>query len=160
MIILRTKTKEFSKVSVMPDPFSIPSSWTGKYTEVKIRVGVTDRYEKELRTHTFTEDERKLIKRYKKDLEEGCLYYDHPDRPNGMTEYLSEFSKPNSNSNPFHRLTKRINLNDRFDYIVYPPELDEENKTVYYPVVIQSIVGHNIAGQRTYTNTEENDNKN
>ena len=118
---------------------------------MKIRVEGTDRYNNELRSPKFTKDERKLIKNYRKDLEGGFIYSDNPIRPQGMTEYLSEFSNPHSNYNPFHRLTKRINLEDRFDYIVYPPELDEEQGIVYYPVVIQSVIGHNIAGQRTYS---------
>jgi hypothetical protein len=114
------------------------------------QVEVTTRYDDELKTFV-SNSERKLIKNYKKDLEDGFLYSDNPLRPNGMTEYLEEFSKPHSKVNPYHRLTKRINNSDRFDYIVYPPILNEKERVVIYRVVIQSLRGHNIAGQTTYS---------
>lgn len=152
MIIRRLRTKTYGKVSNMPAMFPIPEEWEGKYDDIKPSVEVTDRYNNEIKE--FVESERNLIKAYRKDLTDGFLYSDNPLRPDGKTEYLEEFSKPNSKVNPFHRLTKRINNSDRFDYLVYPPVLDEQNRIVRYPVVIQSLKGHNIAGQRTYT--EEN----
>lgn len=146
MILLR---KNFSKYSKLPDLFPIPDEWEGKYDEIVVDVDVTDRYN--LEVQGFTDSERKLIKEYRKDLKKRYLYSDNPLRPNGMTEYLEEFSQPYSKVNPFHRLTKRINYSDRFDYIVYPPILDEINRKVIIPVVIQSLRGHNIAGQTTYS---------
>ncbi len=155
MIILRQKSKIFSQTSPMPDPFPIPSEWS-EY-EVKIRVKGTKRYDKEL--PLFTKEERNLIKKYWEDLENYYIYQDHPDRPQGKTEYLAEFSKPTGQHKKFHRLTKRININDRFDYLVYPPELEKQDDGTYkviIRVVIQSLKDHNIAGQRKYSNIEEN----
>jgi len=156
MIILRKKinlrSKTFAKTSEMPEPFPIPDEWDGKYTIVKNRVNVSDRVKKE--RSQYTGDEAKLIKKYISDLAEGYVYSDHPDRPNGKTEYLEEFSKPYKKNRPFHRLTKRINIFDRFDYVVYPPELDEEKKEVYYPIIVQSLKDHNIAGQKKYSETD------
>ena len=156
MIILRKKinlrNKTFAKVSEMPEPFQIPKEWN-KY-KIKIRVEGTDRYDREI--SQFPKDERELIKQYWKDLENNYLYSDHPDRPNGKTEYLEEFSKPYKKNRPFHRLTKRINIFDRFDYLVYPPELEEQSDGTYkviIPVTIQSLKDHNIAGQKKYSET-------
>ena len=156
MIILRKKinlrSKTFAKTSEMPEEFSIPDEWL-EYP-VEISVEKTDRYDKEI--SQFSKDERKLIKQYWKDLEDNYLYSDHPDRPNGKTEYLEEFSKPYKKNRPFHRLTKRINIFDRFDYLVYPPELEEQSDGTYkviIPVTIQSLKDHNIAGQKKYSET-------
>ena len=150
MIILRQRNKIFSQTSEIPDPFPIPDEWLDYPIEVS--VDKTKRYDKEL--PLFTKDERKLIKKYWEDLEDNYIYSDHPDRLQGKTEYLSEFSKPYKKDNPFHRLTKRININDRFDYLVYSPELEEQDDgsfKVIIHIVIQSLKDHNIAGQRKYS---------
>lgn len=148
MIILRNKI--FGKISEVPEPFHIPPEWI-EY-EPEIRVTSTDRYDREI--SQFSKEERKLIKQYRKDLENNYLYSDHPDRKSGKTEYLEEYSKPYKKDRPFHRLTKRINIFDRFDYLVYPPELEEQPDKTYkviIPVVIQSLKDHNIAGQKKYS---------
>ena len=153
MIIIRTNQKPriklFGKISKMPEKFLIPTEWEGKYDKIVADVKTSTRYDEEIKD--FTKPERDLIKAYKKDLYDWYLYEDNPLRPDGQTEYLEEFSKPFKKVKPFHRLTKRINNSDRFDYLIYPPVLDEENRKVIVPIVIQSLKGHNIAGQTTYS---------
>ena len=150
MIIARKKIKIFTTPSPMPTPFPIPTAWLGYPSEISVE------YSKRCLEEfpSFTKDERKLIKNYKNDLKNNYIYRDHPSRPNGKTEYLAKDSRPNSKFNPYHRLTKRINLFDRFDYLVYPPELqelDDGSFKVVIPITIQSLKDHNIAGQRLYS---------
>jgi len=147
MIILRQKNNSRT-FDPLPNPFSIPIEWIGKYDKITIRVDYTKRYFKEIQL--FGEVERKLIKSYIKDLKAGYYYIDGPS--GGVTHYLSKKSKPDQ----FHRMTKDINISDRFDYLVYPPELNEKDREVIIPIKIQSLKDHNIAGQGLYSDTEEN----
>lgn len=154
IIILRKKNKIFSQTSEIPDQFPIPEEWLSYPIEVV--VDKTKRYDNEF--SQFTKEERKLIKAYQDDLENNYIYKDNPERPQGQTEYLSEFSKPYKKNRPFHRLTKRINISDRFDYLVYPPELEEQEDgsfKVIIPIVIQSLKDHNIAGQKKYSDKQQ-----
>ena len=85
---------------------------------------------------------RKRIKSLKKSLEEGNVYEDSIKLKDENTHYLSRFSSPKK----YHRLTKNINDHDRFDYIVYPPNifLDPETgeKILVSKIVVQSVCGH------------------
>lgn len=85
---------------------------------------------------------RKRIKSIKRNLEKGYIYNNGGNIEGEETHYISRYSKPGK----YHRLTKDINDHDRFDYIVYPPEVftDEETGINYLvsKIVVQSLKGH------------------
>ena len=100
---------------------------------------------------------KKRIKSLKRSLEAGYVYSDNPKNDNENTHYLSRFSNPKK----YHRLTKNVNGSDRFDYIVYPPEvyqnLDTKETTLYSKIVVQSVVGHfDWRNERIYSNPDNN----
>ena len=66
----------------------------------------------------LTLSERKLVKAYKKEISEGILYDQGP--AGGDTHFLGSFS---SNLREFHRISRKVNNDDRFNYIVYKPTL-------------------------------------
>lgn len=146
MILFREKV--FTRRDPLPNPFPIPDEWEDKYDNVIYKVSQVDKeYNKDITK--FGPTEKALIKGFRKDLKNGYIYVDGPS--GGDTHYLSDYSSPNK----YHRMSKSINDFDRLVYLIYPPILDEKNSKVIIPIVIQSLDGHKIYGQGTYSDTEE-----
>lgn len=134
----------------LPEPFSIPSEWDDKWDDIKYAVDQVDKqYNKDMQE--LGPIDRQTVKKFRKDLQAGNIYHDGPN--GGDTHYLADYSDPSK----FHRLTKSINTFDRMDYLVYPPVLDEENRRVIIPIVIQSLRGHTIYGQGEYSEKLDED---
>ena len=138
------KRKTYSRRDPMPEPFTIPNEWDGKWETIEYAVRQVDKkYNDEIKQ--FGPLEKQKIKKLREDLKNGYVYQDGP--AGGDTHYLEDYSKPEK----YHKLTKTINTSDRLEYSVYPPTLDEKNKKLVVPIVIQSLKGHTIYGQGTYT---------
>ena len=130
----------------LPDPFPIPEEWIGKFDNTEYVVDQVDKqYNKDMQE--LGPIDKQTVRKFRKDLKAGNIYQDGPN--GGDTHYLADYSDPGK----FHRLTKSINTFDRMDYLVYPPVLDEENRRVIIPIVIQSLKGHLIYGQGEYSET-------
>ena len=96
----------------------------------------------------LTPSERKLVKSYKKEISEGILYDQGP--AGGDTHFLESFS---SNLREFHRISIKVNNDDRFNYIVYKPTLlpKEDGTFVYYQkIVLESCKEHKLNGGKKY----------
>lgn len=137
------KRKIYSRRDPMPAPFPLSSDWIGKYDKIEYAIDYTKKYNDEIKQ--FGPLEKQKIKKLREDLKNGYVYQDGP--AGGDTHYLEDFSKPDK----YHKLTKTINTTDRLEYSVYPPTLDEKNRKLIVPIVIQSLKGHTIYGQGTYT---------
>ena len=138
------KRKIFNRRDQMPDPFPIPREWEGKWDSLIYKVGQVDKqYNKDIQG--FGPVDKQKIKAFRRDLKNGFTHSDGP--AGGDTHYLADYSQ----SGRFHRLTKSINTFDRMDYLVYPPELDEEKREISISVIIQSLKGHVIYGQGEYS---------
>lgn len=138
------KRKSYSRRDPLPDPFSIPEEWDGLWDSIEYQVTQVDRqYNKDIQE--LGSIDRHYVRKLRKDLRNGFIYQDGPN--GGDTHYLEDYSNPNK----YHRLTKSINTFDRLDYLVYPYELDKENRKLICPIVIQSLKGHNIYGQGEYS---------
>ena len=165
MIILRIGSKLFSwykkhkrKVILKKEPrrdpppprFPIPKEWE-KYPRTTLVI-YTKRYSDDMR---MMGPRRDNVRAAVQELKDG--YYDSDDPINvakGIvfdTHVLLDFSKINK----YRRFTKSINNFDRIDYLVYRPILI--NEIVYTPIVITSCLGHEIAGLRSYTEIENNE---
>lgn len=142
------KRKTYSRRDPLPEPFPVSLEWVGKYDGIEYAVRQIDKqYNKDMQE--LGSIDKQAVRKLRKDLKEGYLYFDGPN--GGDTHYLSDYSNPGK----YHRLTKSINTFDRMDYLVYPPELDEEGRKLVIPVVIQSLRGHLIYGQGEYSEIEE-----
>lgn len=142
------KRKTYSRRDPLPKLFEIPREWEGKYDKIEYAVDQIDKqYNKDMQE--LGSIDKQAVRKLRKDLKDGYLYVDGPN--GGDTHYLSDYSNPEK----YHRLTKSINTFDRMDYLVYPPELDEEGRKLVIPVVIQSLRGHLIYGQGEYSEKEE-----
>ena len=155
MIILRkikAQNKLFSLIKKkerdpLPNKFPIPEEWKGKYIKTKVIVSYGPQYSKDMMI--VGDVQKKVIRNLIKDIKNGYYYTDGPN--GGDTHYLAKESKPSK----FHRMTKSPNNFDRLDYNIYPYELDEKNKQLIIPIVIQSVKYHNIPGKGLYSVTEE-----
>ena len=143
-MVIKRKTYSEPRRDPLPEPFSIPDELAGKYDKIEIRVSETKQYNKDMAV--LGSIDKATVRQFRKDLKDGFLYTDGPK--GGDTHYLADKSGPTR-----QRFTKSINVSDRFDYIIYPYELDEKNRVVSLPVVIQSLIGHTIYGQGTYSET-------
>ena len=86
---------------------------------------------------------RSTIKKLIRDIKDWYLYEDGP--AGGETHYLSEFSRPGK----FLTFSKTINYNDRLNYRIYPPQV--ENGVYKIRVVLINCIGHQISGIGTYS---------
>ena len=144
------KRKVYSRRDPLPEPFPIPEEWIGKFDHTEYKVSQVDKqYNKDMQE--LGPIDKQTVRKFRKDLKDGKVYQDGPN--GGDTHYLADYSDPGK----FHRLTKSINTFDRMDYLVYPPVLDEENRRVLIPIVIQSLRGHTIYGQGEYSEKLDED---
>lgn len=112
------------------------------YIDIQETKQFTKDYEK------LTPSERKLVKAFKKEISEGILYDQGP--AGGDTHFLGSFS---SNIREFHRISRKINVDDRFNYIVYKPVLlpKEDGTFEYYQkIVLESCKEHKLNGGKRY----------
>jgi hypothetical protein len=116
--------------------------------EPELFIEKTSTYNKDY--EKLTSSEKKLAKSYIKDLEDG-LFYDESEN-SGDNHYLSDFSNTSA-LDPFHRLSRRINGSDRFNYMVYRPKIfnDEKGNLRYIQkVVLESCKEHKLCDGRRY----------
>jgi len=113
---------------------------------------MTKKFETDFSSHYSIE--KKTIRNLKKDILNGHIYSDGP--AGGDTHYLSKFSKKDK----LHSLSKSINTVDRFNYLVYPPYLEENEETgeleYKQDIVLSSCKGHYRLGVGNYSETENN----
>ena len=153
MRVKRTKTFG-KKYDPMPPPekqFTSDPNIEREYgVKLKIAVYTTKRFDDDLARHYSVE--KKIIRDFKKDIIKGYLYYDGP--AGGNTHYLGEFSKDGDH----HALSKCINSIDRLNYLVYEPELtqDDNGNYVYLQrVVLTSCKEHYGYGVRNYSEIDD-----
>jgi len=157
MIILRIKSKLFSwyrkrkpRRDPAPPRFPIPAGL--EHYPRSVLMIYSNRYSNEMRQMG---PRREYVKLALKEVKEG--FYDTDDPANvakGLvfdTHILLDFSKLKR----YRRFTKSINNFDRVDYLVYPPKLIRG--IVCTPIVVTSCIGHEIAGLRSYTEIDNDE---
>lgn len=109
-------------------------------------VQMTPAFQKEYKT--LLPQDKRIVDNFKKNVKQGYLYEDGPE--GGDTHILGDFS---SNKRKFHRLSKKVNDEDRFNYIVHEPELNLlEDGTYSYTqkIVLETCKKHKIYGGKKY----------
>ena len=109
------------------------------YGKCKVEIERNGGYERQYQNTTH----RSTIKKLVNDLKHWYLYSDGP--AGGETHYLSEFSR----TGKFLTFSKTINYNDRLNYRIYPPQV--ENGIYKIKVVLINCIGHQISGIGTYS---------
>jgi hypothetical protein len=109
------------------------------YGKCKVEIERNEEYERQYQNTTY----RSIIKKLVIDLKHWYLYSDGP--AGGETHYLSEFSRLGK----FLTFSKTINYNDRLNYRIYPPQV--ENGVYKIRVVLINCIGHQISGIGTYS---------
>lgn len=109
------------------------------YGKCRVEVERNEVYEKQYQKTTY----RSIIKKLVNDLKHWYLYED--GLAGGETHYLSEFSR----TGKFLTFSKTINYNDRLNYRIYPPQV--ENGVYKIKVVLINCIGHQISGIGTYS---------
>lgn len=109
-----------------------------KYGEVEPDIETLHRYDRQYEKTMYKKEIKDLIK----DINDGHLYDDGP--AGGSTHFLSEFTRLGKHIT----MSKKINREDRLNYRIYPPEV--ENGRYIQKVVLVNCIGHRI-DSKTYS---------
>lgn len=159
MIVLRDKI--FRRDQMPNDKFEFDPDLMREFNAIpEVEIETTKKYDRQL--STLSPEDRKKVKRFRKELEQG-LFYGRPGDEED-THFLSDFSKKDE-----HVVSKKINDEDRFSYRFRRPEireLDDGSYVYHSKVVLDSCKGHELNGtpdyvkDRNYKNLKRNKNSN
>lgn len=151
-MIIKRLFRLFSRRDPMPKPedqYKLDENLARIYNvKPKLIIESTKLFDQDYEKLTLSE--KNLVKKFKKDLKDGNFYNEGED--SGDNHFLAGFSNTKS-LNPFHRLSRKINRDDRFNYLVYRPILFKNDKGQYeynQKVVLESCKEHKLNGGKTY----------
>ena len=143
MIILRQK--EFRRDPMPDNKFVITEDLMDELniSEINIDIQESKKFNEQYKNQFLTE--KSIIKKLKRDIKHGYLYEDGP--AGGDTHFLSDFSHKDS-----HVLSKKITEEDRFNYRIYEPVIEDSSSGPIWnqKIVLESCKGHELNGTPDY----------
>lgn len=141
MIILR-KLKIFARRTPISDSlkkeFSIPTEEIAN-GNFKYEFGRFSDFNEQYKN--LTPGNKEIVDRFIKDLKNGFIFTDA--REGDGTHYLADESKPGRGHITY---SKKINKEDRFNYVIYKPTIDDDGK--YNQIIkLSACSEHTIAGK-------------